>query len=182
MTAAVEASSIRAPDVPVTIHYSTAPVPRYLRLPSTTAPPPCPGVSSYHPLHSYRTVGSPRRRRRPVIFPPKRKSSTATRKTTPLCQPTILGTRLLISRSLRLTTVASSSRCCCRISEVFFSNMSSAQFSPLKQALTWSQEDELPVFTGCGHLPSSGQFCKSPSKAPPSVVADEHVLGPYSPP
>jgi hypothetical protein len=80
MTAAVEASSIRAPDVPVTIHYSTAPVPRYLRLPSTTAPPLCPGVSSYHPLHSYRTVGSPRRRRRPVILPPKRRRSTATRK------------------------------------------------------------------------------------------------------
>ena len=80
MTAAAEASSIRAPDAPVTIHYSTAPVPRYLRLPSTTAPPLCPGVSSYHPLHSYRTVGSPRRRRRPVILPPKRKSSTATRK------------------------------------------------------------------------------------------------------
>ena len=36
MTAAVEASSIRAPDDPDTIHCSTAPVPRYLQLPSTT--------------------------------------------------------------------------------------------------------------------------------------------------
>ena len=36
MTAAVEASSTRAPDDPVSIHYSTAPVPRALQLPSTT--------------------------------------------------------------------------------------------------------------------------------------------------
>ena len=35
MTAAVEAPSIRAPDIPVTIHYGTAP---------------CPGISGYHSL------------------------------------------------------------------------------------------------------------------------------------
>ena len=43
-------------------------------------------------------------------------------------------------------------------------------------------ERSVPVFTGCEHLPSSGHFCKNLAKASPSVVAEEHVLGPNSRP
>ena len=152
MTAAVEASSIRAPDDPVTIHYSTAPVPRALQLPSTTflshgrlslAPPPPARADANGPRGPAQALG------RTTRCPAARHSSRPRKSFNSNHNKTLLLTKhcfQLLRHSQRARGLRSSQLSlvgCSRISEVFYSNMSSAQFSPLNQALTWSLEDEL---------------------------------------
>ena len=92
MTAAVEASSIRAPDDPVSIHYSTAPVPRALQLPSTTflshgrlslAPPPPARADADGPRGPAQAWGRPtrcpaaRQSSRPAVLSTATKTTSA---------------------------------------------------------------------------------------------------------
>jgi hypothetical protein len=155
MTAAVEAPSIRAPDDPVTIHYSTAPVPRALQLPSTTFLPP--GRPPLPPA-AYTDASGPREptqalgrtTRRPAVrrFSPQNQLSNSNNNNWLFShQPTSSKRSIALLIHFRISSSddnAERPSSCCRISEVlnvFYRYMSSAQFFALKQALIWTLKD-----------------------------------------